>query len=83
MAPKVPPEEFLALFHPKELRMVWAREFIREYLADKHLRFIGGHTLESLTSLANSWVRQVAVKPVSLSWDDIQEAGLQVLGEQS
>jgi hypothetical protein len=83
MSHNVPPDDFVALFYPEELRMIWAREFIREYLEDEHLRSYGGPNLDSLTVLANSWVREVAVKPVCLSRDDVEEAGHQILKEQS
>ncbi len=79
----IPLDDLCASALPKEFRMIFAREFIRQYLKDEDLRFIAGHTLDSLACLANIWVQRHARRPVSLSREDVQEAGFEILEGES
>jgi len=63
--------------------MAWSRKFIRAWLADHHLQFISGPSLNSLTTLANFWIRNTAGSDFgcpSVSSRDIKEAAIEVLG---
>lgn len=75
----VPLDDLCANAFPKGLRMVFARWFIRQYLMDESLRFIAGHTLDTLAGLANTWVQRYAVVPVPISREDVKDAGYQIL----
>jgi len=76
--------DILAQCFEKEWRMVWARAFIRAWLNDHGIQFVSGHSLDSLTTQANLWIRNsVDLKqsyPI-VSSEDIREAGLQILGD--
>jgi hypothetical protein len=69
----------------KECRMVWARAFIKAWLNDPKMQFISGHSLDSLTSLANNWIpRSVDIDqayPI-VSSEDIKEAGEEILNAE-
>jgi hypothetical protein len=76
----------LSVIHPKELRMIWSRLFIRTWLVDDQSQFISGHSLDSLSTLANSWIQRRAIHshqryPI-VSSQDIKEAALEVLGSE-
>jgi hypothetical protein len=66
----------------KEWRMVWAREFIRAWLATPELRCTAGLSLDSLTDQANHWIRKSVDfnQPYPIvSSEDVKEAGTQIL----
>ena len=73
-------------YFTKESRMLWSRRFVKEWLADPQMQFISGHSLNSLTTLANMWIQRTAIRsdqryPI-VSSRDIKEAALEVLGSE-
>jgi hypothetical protein len=75
-----------SLFFPKDKRMIWSSLFIRTWLVDDQLQFISGYSLDSLSTLANSWIQRTAIcshqrYPI-VSSQDIKEAALEVLGSE-
>lgn len=78
-------DDILAQCFQKEWRMVWARAFIGTWLNDHGMQFVSGHSLDSLTSQANYWIRDSVDYDQSypiVSSEDIKEAGLQILSAE-
>jgi len=79
-------DDICSAIFTKESRMFWSRRFIREWFADPQLQFISGHSLNSLTTLANSWIQRTAIHSDQrysiVSSKDIKEAAFEVLGSE-
>ncbi len=75
-------DDICSAAYPKEWRMVWARAFIRAWLKDPQMQFVSKSSLESLTDLANYWIKRTRdygqAYPI-VSSTDIKEAGEQIL----
>jgi hypothetical protein len=79
-------DDICSAIYSKESRMLRARQFIGEWLVEPQLQFISGHSLNSLTSLANSWIQRTGIHsnqsyPI-VSSKDIKEAAFEVLGSE-
>jgi hypothetical protein len=79
-------DDQVSVLYTKESRMRRARQFIREWLTDPDLQSCSGQSLDSLTTMADSYHQRIRndsdeLHPI-VSSIDLKEAALEVLSSE-